>query len=65
MSIVSANRKLETRIDTYVLAHHVEAQIFQCLKVVFHRFAVRRRVETIRPVALVKSTELEHKFAVE
>lgn len=52
-------------MQTYVLAKHVEAKVFQHLEVVLHSFAVWWSVQTIWPVSLIKSAELEYKFAVE
>ena len=50
---------------TYVLAKHVESKVFQHLEVILHSFTVGRRVQTIWPVSLVESAELEYKLAVE
>lgn len=47
-----------------MLAKHVEAQVFQHLQIVLHRLTIGRRVETIWPVALIKSSELEDELSV-
>lgn len=44
---------------------HVETEVLQNLEVIDHRFAGRRRVEAVRPVALVQRTKHEDKFPVE
>lgn len=50
---------------TYVLAKHVEAEVFQHLEVILHSFTVGRRVQTIGPVSLVKSAKLEDELAIQ
>lgn len=48
-----------------MLSHHVETKALQNLEIVDHGFATRGSVETIWPVALVQSTEVEEEFAVD
>jgi len=50
---------------TYVLAKHVESEVFQHLEVILHSFTIRWRVQTIWPIPLIKSAELEYELAVE
>ena len=63
--MVSGDNGGHSSVRTYVFAKHVEAKIFQHLKVVLHSFTIGRRVQTIWPVSLVKSAELEYELAVE
>jgi hypothetical protein len=48
-----------------VLANHREAEVFHGLNVGAQRFVGRRRVESIRPPALIQRTELEDGLAVQ
>jgi len=48
-----------------MFAKHVEAKIFQHLEVILHSLTIRRCVQTIRPVSLIKSAELKYEFAIE
>ena len=53
------------RFDLDVLAEHVETEGLQNLEVVDHALFGRRRVETVRPPALIERTVLEDKLVVE
>lgn len=48
-----------------MLADHVEAQLLQHLKIVHHCLLGRRGVNTIRPEALIQSTEHEDELSIE
>ena len=60
--MVTVGRSL---MQTYVLAKHVEAKVFQHLEIILHSFTIGWRVQTIWPVSLIKSAELEYKLAIE
>lgn len=48
-----------------MFAKHIEAKVFQHLEVILHSFTIGWRVQTIWPVPLIKSAELEYELAVE
>lgn len=48
-----------------MFAKHVEAKVLQHLQIIFHSLAIGWRVQAVRPVALVESSELEYKLAIQ
>lgn len=48
-----------------MLPNHVEAQLLQQLQIIDHSLTIRRRIQTIRPEALIQRTKLKYEFAVE
>lgn len=55
----------ERGLNLDMLAHHVEAVVQEDLEVVHHRFAVGRRVDAVRPEALVQRAELENELVID
>jgi hypothetical protein len=48
-----------------MLPKHVEAQLLQRLNIVYHRLAIRRGIDAIRPKSLIKCPKPEDKFPVQ
>lgn len=48
-----------------MFSDHIETQVFQNLEIIDHGFAIGRREQTIRPIALVQCTEHENELAIQ
>ena len=61
---VTAKRFELQGTGTYMLPNHVETKFLQHLQIVNHSLSVRRGMETIRPVTLIKGCESEDELAI-
>lgn len=65
-NLPSVNTKLSKLCRrTYMLADHVEAEIFQHLEIIDHGLFSRCCIDSIGPEALIESAEHEYELAVQ
>ncbi len=51
--------------QTHMLANSIETETLEHLQIVHHRFAIRRKIQAIRPESLIQSAYQEGKFTIE
>lgn len=52
-------------VTTYMLSDGVETKTLEHLQIIYHSLSVRRRIESVRPEALIERAEDEGKLSVQ